>query len=129
MKILFETIKSHLNWLDLMFLFRPTFCKFFSMIEIWGWLTYFPITNLLCIYNYLLQKWVKRWHFLHFYFLNGFTCFLLHIMEVFPKTHNFWNKTIVQSFLTVVKYFETTIKTKFLTVNHYLTNCSTKAWL
>ena len=128
-KILFEMMKSYLVWLDLMFLFRPTFCKFFSLVEIWGWLTHFPITNFLCSYDYMLEKG----HLLAFstflLFEWFYACFLIHIMEIFPKTHNFRNKTIVKSFLIVVKYFETTIKTKFLTVNHYLTNCSTKAWL
>ena len=47
-------------------------------------------------------------------------------MEIFPKTHNVWNKTIVKHCLTVVKYFETMINTKFSMVNPYLTNRNTK---
>ena len=34
-------------------------------------------------------------------------------MEIFPKAHNFWKKTVINHCLTVVKYFETTINTKF----------------
>ena len=52
--------------------------------------------------------------------------FLLHLMKIFPKARNFCNKTVVKHCLLVVKYSETTINTKFSTVNHYLTNCNTK---
>ena len=51
--------------------------------------------------------------------------FLLHLMEIFPKTNNFGNKTIFKHCITVVKYIDTTINTKFSTVKHYLTNCNT----
>ena len=52
--------------------------------------------------------------------------FLLHLMEIFPKAHNYLNKAIVKHCLFAVKYFETRINAKFSTVNHYLTNCNTK---
>ena len=55
--------------------------------------------------------------------------FLLYLMEIFPKTHDFWSKNIVKHCSTVVKYVETTINSKFSTVNHYLTNDNTKKWL
>ena len=55
--------------------------------------------------------------------------FLLHLMQIFPKAHNFWKKTFVKHCLTVVEYFETTINTMFLTFTYYLTNCRTKHWL
>ena len=50
-------------------------------------------------------------------------------MQIFPKENLFFNKTIVKHCLPAVKYFETTINTKFSTVNHYLTNCNTKVGL
>ena len=50
-------------------------------------------------------------------------------MKIFPKTHNFENKTIVEHCLTVNKYFDTTINTTFSTFNHYLTNRNTNNWL
>ena len=42
---------------------RSKFCKFFSLPEIWGRLTHFSVTNLLSIYDYILDKWVNRWNF------------------------------------------------------------------
>ena len=45
------------------FLLDLNFLSFFSFIEIWGCLTHFSITNLLRIYDYMLNKWVKCWHF------------------------------------------------------------------
>ena len=60
----FETDeKSHLVCFDLMFPFRPKFCKFFSLIERWEPLTHFSATNLLSICNYIFKKWVIRWNF------------------------------------------------------------------
>ena len=55
--------------------------------------------------------------------------FLLHLMEISPKAHNFLNKTISKPCSFAVNYFETTINTKFSTVKHYLTNSNTKNWL
>ena len=52
--------------------------------------------------------------------------FSLHLMEIIPMAHKFWKKNIVKHSVTVVKWFETTITTKCTTVNHYLSNCSTK---
>ena len=51
---------------------------------------------------------------------------LLHLMEIFPITHSFWEKKIVNHCLTVVKQFETEINTEFATVNHCLINCKTR---
>ena len=108
-----------------MFLSRPK-TKFFSLTEIWRWLTHFPITNFLCIYYYMLKKGLTVSIFNISAFWMVLCLFLPHLMEIFPKTHNFRNKTIVKPCLTAVKYFETTINTKFSTVNHYLTNSKTK---
>ena len=36
--------------------FRSKFCKFFLLTEIWGRLTHFSVTNLLSIYDYILDK-------------------------------------------------------------------------
>ena len=52
--------------------------------------------------------------------------FLLHLMEIFPKTHDFCSKNIAKHCSTVAKYFETTTNTKFSTVKQYLTNSNTK---
>ena len=112
-----------------MFRFRPKFCKFFSLIEIWGWLTNFSITNFWCIYDYMLKEGLNENIFTISTFSMVLCPFLLHLMEIFPKAHNFLNKTIVKHCLFAVKYLETTISTKFSTVNHYLTNCNTKNWL
>ena len=112
-----------------MFLFWYKFCKFLSLIEIWGWLTHFSITNFWCTDNYMLKKGLIDSVF------NIFTCsmvlcsFLLHLMQIFPKENHFLNKTIVKRCLFAVKYFETRSSTKFSTVNHYLTNCNTTNWL
>ena len=43
--------------------FRSKFCTFFLLIEIWGRLTHFSVTDLLSIYDYILDKWVNRWNF------------------------------------------------------------------
>ena len=108
-----------------MFLSRPK-TKFFSLIEIWRWLTHFPMTNFLCIYYYMLKKGLTVSIFNISAFWMVLCFFLLHLMEIFPKTHNVWNKIIIKPCLTAVKYLETTINTKFSTVNHYLTNSKTK---
>ena len=94
-----------------------------------GMVNHFSITNILCIYDYLLKKGLTASNFNISTFSTVLYLFLLYLMEIFPKTHNFWNKTIVKHCLTVVKYFETPIKTKFSMVNHYLTNCNIKSWL
>ena len=96
-KIFFEMInKSHLVWLDLInFSFRHKFPKFFSLIDIWGSLTHSFITNLLCIYDYVLNSSVNHCHFSQFNFLNNFILFSLHIREIIPITHNFWEINIV----------------------------------
>ena len=106
--------------------FRPKFCKFFLLIEIWGWLTHFSITNFVCIYDYMLKIGLIVSIFNFSTFSIVLCLFLLRLMESFPKAHNFSSKTTVKHCLTVVKYFETTMNTKFSTVNHYLTNCNTK---
>ena len=111
------------------FYFRPKFCRFFSLIEIWGWLTHFLITNFLCIYDYMSKNGLTFGIFNISTFSMVLCLFLLNLMEIFQKTHNFWDKTIVKPYLTVVKYFETTINTKFSAINHYLTNFNTKYWL
>ena len=111
------------------FYFRPNFCRFFSLIEIWGWLTHFLITNFLCIYDYMSKNGLTFGIFNISTFSMVLYLFLLHLMEIFQKTHNFWDKTIVKPYLTVVKYFETAINTKFSAINHYLTNFNTKYWL
>ena len=82
--------------------------------------------------KFLMYLWlyVKKGLTVSFFNISTFSMalclLLLYLMEIFPKTHNFWNKTIVKQCLTVVKYFETTINTKFLMVNHYLPNCNTE---
>ena len=43
--------------------FRSKFCKFFLLIEIWGRLNQFSVTNLLSIYDYILDNWVNSWNF------------------------------------------------------------------
>ena len=112
------------------FLDQSFACKLSPLMEIWGWLTHFPITNFLCIYDCMLKKTVNRCIFNISTFWMVLCFCLLHLMEIFPeKTDNFWSKTIAKPFLTVVKYFETMINTKFSTVNYYLTNCNTKNWL
>ena len=108
-----------------MFLFRQNFCKFFSLIEILGWLTHLSITNFVCIYDYILKKFLTVSIFNVSSFSIVLCLFLLHLMKMFGKTHNFWSKTIVKHWLTVVKNFETMINTKSSTVNHYLINYNT----
>ena len=109
-----------------MILFRSKLCKFFSLIEIWGWFTNFSITNFSYIYDYMLKKGLTISIF-NISNLSIVLClFLLHLMKIFQKTHNFCNKTIVKHCLTLDKYCENMINTKFSTVNHYLTNCKIK---
>ena len=47
----------------------------FSPIKKWRPLRDFSTTNLSCISNYLLKKWVNLWHFSHFYFFSGLMLF------------------------------------------------------
>ena len=54
---------SLITWTSEAKFFRSKFCKFFSLPEIWGRLTHFSVTNLLSIYDYILDKWVNRWNF------------------------------------------------------------------
>ena len=98
--------------------FRPIFCKIFSLMEIWGWLVHFSITNLLCIYDYMLKSELTVDAFDFSTFSMLLCLFSLHLNEVFTMTHNFWKKAIVYHCLTVVKQFGTTINTKFTTVNY-----------
>ena len=109
-----------------MFISRPRFCKFLSLIEMWGWLIHFSITNFLCIYDYMLKKGLTVSIFNISTFSMVLCLFLLDLMEIFRKSHNFSNKTIVKHYLTVVGYFETMTNIKLSTINHYLTNCNTK---
>ena len=95
-----------------MFPFRIKFCKLFSLIEIWGWLSHFFITNCLCIYDYMLKKWLNISIFNISTFPMLLCCFLLRLIKIFPKSHDFLNKNFVKHFSTVVKYFELTSNTK-----------------
>ena len=54
---------SLITWASEAKFFRSKFCNFFSLIEIWGRLTHFSVTNLLSIYDYILDKWINRWNF------------------------------------------------------------------
>ena len=62
---------SLITWAIEAKIFRSKFSKCFSLIEIWGRLTHFSVTNLLSIYDYILDKWVNRWNFLYFCFFNS----------------------------------------------------------
>ena len=109
-----------------MFLFRINFYKFFSVLQIWSWLSHFSIRSFSSIYDYMLKKRLTSSIFKISTFTIVLCLFLPHRIEIFPKTHDFWNKNIVKHCSTVVKYFETKINTKFSTVNHYFTNNNTK---
>ena len=98
------------------------FCHCFPLTEILGWLNNLYITNFLRIYDFLLKKVLTVNIFKLSTFSMVWFLLLLHLMKIHTKTDNFWNKTIVKHFLTAVKYFETTINTKFSMLNHYLTN-------
>ena len=50
-----------------------------------------------------VKKVGKLLAFLTFLLFQWFNVFLLHLMEIFPMTHNFWEKNIVKHWLTVVK--------------------------
>ena len=55
--------RSLITWASQTKIFRSKFCTFFSLIEIWGRLTLFPVTDLLSIFDYILDKWVNCWNF------------------------------------------------------------------
>ena len=55
--------RSLITWESEAKLLRSKMCKFFSLIEIWGRLTHFSVTNLLSICNYICNKWVNHWNF------------------------------------------------------------------
>ena len=109
-----------------MFLFRPKFFKFLSLIEMWEWLTHFSITTFRCNYDYMLKEGLTDSIFKISTFSMVLCSSFLHHIEIFPKAHNFLNKAIVKQCSFVVNYFERTINTKFSTVNHCLTNSDTK---
>ena len=80
-----------------MFPFRPTFCKFFSLIGRWGPLTHFSITNL-----YLQSG--STVGVLNISPISMVLClYLLHLKKIFPIANSFWNKNIVKHYLAVVK--------------------------
>ena len=112
-----------------MFLFRTNFDKVFLLLEIWRLLSHFSIRSFLNIYDYMLKKRLTISISNISTFSMVLCLFLLHLMEIFPKVHDFSNKNIVKHCSTIVKYFDTTINTKFPTVNHYLTSYRTKNWL
>ena len=95
----------------------------------WFPLTHFSIKNFWCIYDYMLKKGLTVCIFNISTFSMVLCGFLLHIVNIFPKTNNFWNKKVVKHCLTVVNYLGKAINTNFSTVNHYLTNWNTKNWL
>ena len=67
--------------------FRPIAGTFFSFIEVWKCSSHFSITDLLCIYDYMLKKPVNRWHSWHLYFFNGFLlAFVLSNVDVSNDT-------------------------------------------
>ena len=79
-----------------------SFFKFFSSIKKLRRLTHFSITNLLCIYNYLLKKWVNRCIFHLSTFSLVLCLFSLLLVETFPMIHNLWKQNIVKHWLTVI---------------------------
>ena len=108
-----------------MLLFSPIFCKVSSLIYRCRPLTHFSITNLLSIYNYWLTLGI-----FNISAISMILClFSLHLMKIFAIAHLFWNKNIAKHCITMINELETTINTKFTTVNHYFTNCKTKSWL
>ena len=80
-------------------------------------------------WSILLLTWILLLTFSENVFWSVNMLVFFHLMEIFPKTRNFWNKKIVKHCLTIIKYFETTTNTKSSTANHYLTNFYTKNWL
>ena len=95
---------KHYEWTDISSPVRPNFCKLFSSIKILRQLTYFSRKYLLCIYNYLLKTWITVGVFDVSTFSMVWWLFSLHLMKIFPMTHNFWEKNIVKHCKTVVKY-------------------------
>ena len=85
-----------------------------------------PLFHNKFLYDYMLRKMLIVSIFNISTFSMALSFFLLQLIKMFPETHNFWNKEMVKHCLTMVKYFEATIKTKFLLANHYLTNSNTK---
>ena len=54
---------SLISWVRQTKISWSKFCTFFSLIEIWGRLTHFSVTELLSIYHYILNESVNRWNF------------------------------------------------------------------
>ena len=58
--------------------------------------------NLLCIYDYMAKT--LTYDIFDISTFSMVLClFLLHVMEIFPITPNFWEKNIVKHCLTVIK--------------------------
>ena len=60
-----------------------------------GRLTRFSVTNLLCIYDYILKSCLTVGTFDIFTFSIVLCFFSRHRIEVFPVTHNLWEINIV----------------------------------
>ena len=86
---------SLITWASEEKIFISKVCKFLSLIEILGQLTNFSVTNLYSIYDYILDKWVNRGNFSDFSIVR--CLFLLHLMEIFPITHSFWKKILLNT--------------------------------
>ena len=81
-----------------MFPFRPIFCKFSRLIEKWGrdGQVTFP-KQIYYVFMTICGLIVDIFEISTF--SMGFMLFfLLHLMEIFPMTHNFWKKKILFSF-------------------------------